>query len=105
LSEQKTDDVIAAQQVVCAVLVEACEQALLAVRTETGQAATSTNVRTGLIAAAMLESVLATWRETLRVLRHEPTAEPEATFYGAFTPVNWPLTSQGYGETTNEHTS
>jgi hypothetical protein len=61
-------DVIAAQRLVCSELVIACEQALLAVRVETGRATTSTDVRRGLMAADLLESVLASWRETRELL-------------------------------------
>jgi hypothetical protein len=56
-------------------LVRGCERALFDLRCSLGAAATSREVRVGLEAAALLEQVLAGWRDTLRLLRAASAAE------------------------------
>lgn len=51
-----------AQRLVCTHLVNGCEQALAELRRELGAAKTPADVRIGLEAAELLDSILADWR-------------------------------------------
>lgn len=68
-------DLLAAQRMACAELVGGCERALLAVRRRTGEATSPGEVRAGLLAADLLEQVLADWRAALLALQGDGAHE------------------------------
>jgi hypothetical protein len=55
---------------VCRTLLSGCERALFELRCSLGRTGDPAEVRSGLRAAALLEAVLAGWRETLTLLEH-----------------------------------
>ena len=57
-----------AQRTVARYLVAGCEQALTTLRSELGAASTPADVRVGLDAAELLESILADWRSVAHQL-------------------------------------
>ena len=59
---------IEAQAIVCRTLVAGCERALFELRCSLGRASEPPEVRAGLRAAELLESVLSGWCETLALL-------------------------------------
>ena len=61
---------IEAQAIVCRTLVASCERALFELRCSLGRASEPSEVRAGLRATELLESVLSGWRETLALLNY-----------------------------------
>lgn len=81
---------LAAQQLACRYLADACERALLDLRTSLASATTPGEVRSGLTATDLLSDVLLSWREALAALdaRQLPPNAP------TFTPRSPALTTR-----------
>ena len=78
LTRTQAESAIAAQRLACAVVLEGCERALFELRCALGRAEEPSEVRTGLLAAGLIEEVLLGWRETLAELGSHPS-EPTPT--------------------------
>jgi methylglyoxal synthase len=84
-------EAVEAQRIACALLTKHCEAALFELRCSLGQARDPSEVRCGLHAADVLESVLMEWRTALRLLEGgRPAARGVPG--DVFTPRSRPLT-------------
>jgi hypothetical protein len=88
LQEIPGPEAIAAQRIACTALVRSCGDALFDVRCRTGAAAKPAEVRAGLMAAVLLEEILAVWRATLSTLESEQgEGSPTRSFTGRSRPL------------------
>lgn len=75
MDDRAAHETLAAQHLAVTVMVKGCERALFELRSSLGQATESRELRVGLLAIELLETMLADWREA-RVLLDGRSVEP-----------------------------